>query len=99
VAGRTGRSSAQILAWVKQWIAVVEDAFPGRRVGVYTSAGWVAWSLRWSCSSSTDPLCARTEPPSPMAAGAFWRARGPGSGGTQSSSGLAKINGAWSLAP
>jgi GH25 family lysozyme M1 (1,4-beta-N-acetylmuramidase) len=37
-----GRSSAQILAWVKQWIAVVEDAFPGQRVGVYTSADDIA---------------------------------------------------------
>ncbi|MGW9025935.1 glycoside hydrolase family 25 protein [Streptomyces sp. NPDC055722] len=37
-----GRSAAQILAWVKQWIAVVEDAFPGQRVGVYTSADDIA---------------------------------------------------------
>ncbi|WP_406168860.1 glycoside hydrolase family 25 protein [Streptomyces sp. NBC_00996] len=37
-----GRSSAQILAWVKQWIAIVQDAFPGQRVGVYTSADDIA---------------------------------------------------------
>lgn len=32
-----GRSAAQIKAWVSTWIAAVEKAFPGQRVGVYTS--------------------------------------------------------------
>lgn len=38
----TGRSSAQILAWVEQWIATVQAAFPTQRVGVYTSAADIA---------------------------------------------------------
>jgi GH25 family lysozyme M1 (1,4-beta-N-acetylmuramidase) len=33
-----GRSAAQIKAYVTAWIAAVEKAFPGQRVGVYTSA-------------------------------------------------------------
>ncbi|MGW1801527.1 glycoside hydrolase family 25 protein [Streptomyces sp. NPDC001984] len=37
-----GRTDAQILAWVKQWIAIVEDAFPGQRAGVYTSGDDIA---------------------------------------------------------
>ncbi|MFR9800076.1 glycoside hydrolase family 25 protein [Streptomyces sp. MS06] len=34
----SGRSAAQIRAWVARWLAIVADAFPGQRVGVYTSA-------------------------------------------------------------
>lgn len=37
-----GTSAAQILAWVKAWIGAVEKAFPGQRVGVYTSASDIA---------------------------------------------------------
>ncbi|MEU3984226.1 glycoside hydrolase family 25 protein [Streptomyces sp. NPDC026672] len=33
-----GRSAAQIKAWATSWIAAVRRAFPGQRVGVYTSA-------------------------------------------------------------
>jgi GH25 family lysozyme M1 (1,4-beta-N-acetylmuramidase) len=33
-----GRSSAQIREWVVTWLAAVRTAFPGQRVGVYTSA-------------------------------------------------------------
>lgn len=33
-----GRSASQIKTWVSTWIAAVEKAFPGQRVGVYTSA-------------------------------------------------------------
>lgn len=34
----TGRSAAQIKAWATAWIAAVQAAFPGQRVGIYTSA-------------------------------------------------------------
>lgn len=37
-----GRSAAQIKAYVTDWIAVVQKAFPGQRVGVYTSASDLA---------------------------------------------------------
>jgi len=33
-----GQSNAEIRAWVTKWIALVSGAFPGQRVGVYTSA-------------------------------------------------------------
>jgi GH25 family lysozyme M1 (1,4-beta-N-acetylmuramidase) len=33
----SGRSAAQIKAWATTWIAAVQKAFPGQRVGVYTS--------------------------------------------------------------
>lgn len=33
-----GRSAAQIKTWGAAWIAAVQTAFPGQRVGVYTSA-------------------------------------------------------------
>jgi GH25 family lysozyme M1 (1,4-beta-N-acetylmuramidase) len=33
-----GRSAAQIRAYASAWIAAVQKAFPGQRVGVYTSA-------------------------------------------------------------
>ncbi|MFI8531050.1 glycoside hydrolase family 25 protein [Streptomyces aquilus] len=33
-----GRTASQIRAWVAQWVAEVREAFPGQRVGVYTSA-------------------------------------------------------------
>ena len=33
-----GKSSAQIAVWVTTWLARVRTAFPGQRVGVYTSA-------------------------------------------------------------
>ncbi|MDT3395426.1 glycoside hydrolase family 25 protein [Streptomyces sp. B1866] len=33
-----GRSAGQIRAWAAAWIAAVRTAFPGQRVGVYTSA-------------------------------------------------------------
>lgn len=32
-----GRSAPQIQVWVARWIAAVQAAFPGQRVGVYTS--------------------------------------------------------------
>lgn len=38
----TGRTDKQIAAWVTAWLAAVEKAFPGQRVGVYTSADDVA---------------------------------------------------------
>lgn len=37
-----GRTSAQILGWVKAWLSIVQGAFPDQRVGVYTSADDVA---------------------------------------------------------
>lgn len=37
-----GRSASQIRAWAAAWIAVVKAAFPGQRVGVYTSAADLA---------------------------------------------------------
>lgn len=37
-----GRSAAQILAWVKTWLADVRAAYPGHRVGVYTSGSDLA---------------------------------------------------------
>lgn len=33
-----GRTPAQIRAWAASWLALVQEAFPGQRVGVYTSA-------------------------------------------------------------
>lgn len=38
----TGRTDKQIAAWVAAWLAAVRAAFPGHRVGVYTSADDVA---------------------------------------------------------
>lgn len=38
----TGRTAAQIREWVTTWLAAVRTAFPGQRVGVYTSADDVA---------------------------------------------------------
>jgi GH25 family lysozyme M1 (1,4-beta-N-acetylmuramidase) len=32
-----GRSAAQIRAWAAKWLALVAAAFPGQRVGIYTS--------------------------------------------------------------
>lgn len=37
-----GKTDAQIRGWVTTWLAVVRTAFPGQRVGVYTSADDVA---------------------------------------------------------
>ncbi|MFH9430229.1 GH25 family lysozyme [Streptomyces sp. NPDC017615] len=37
-----GRTAAQIKAWAAQWIAAVQKAFPGQRIGVYTSASDLA---------------------------------------------------------
>jgi GH25 family lysozyme M1 (1,4-beta-N-acetylmuramidase) len=37
-----GRSDAQISAWAKRWIEVVSKAFPGQRVGIYTSGDDIA---------------------------------------------------------
>lgn len=37
-----GRSSAQIQAWAQAWVTAVQRAFPGQRVGVYTSADDIA---------------------------------------------------------
>jgi GH25 family lysozyme M1 (1,4-beta-N-acetylmuramidase) len=37
-----GRSAAQIKTWVSTWIAAVEKAFPGQRVGIYTSGSDLA---------------------------------------------------------
>lgn len=38
----SGRTASQILAWVKTWLSIVEAAFPGQRVGIYTSADDIA---------------------------------------------------------
>ena len=32
-----GKSATQIKAWVQTWLSLVQTAFPGQRVGVYTS--------------------------------------------------------------
>jgi GH25 family lysozyme M1 (1,4-beta-N-acetylmuramidase) len=37
-----GRSASQIRAWVVAWLAAVRAAFPGQRVGVYTSGSDLA---------------------------------------------------------
>jgi GH25 family lysozyme M1 (1,4-beta-N-acetylmuramidase) len=37
-----GRTAAQIKAWATAWIAAVQKAFPGQRVGVYTSSDDIA---------------------------------------------------------
>ncbi|MEV1020715.1 glycoside hydrolase family 25 protein [Streptomyces sp. NPDC050264] len=37
-----GRSASQIKAWVTRWVALVQEAFPGQRVGIYTSGDDVA---------------------------------------------------------
>ncbi|MFB6955439.1 GH25 family lysozyme [Streptomyces sp. NPDC056309] len=38
-----GRTAAQIKAWCAAWIAAVQKAFPGQRVGIYTSADDIAY--------------------------------------------------------
>lgn len=38
----TGRTAAQIKAYAAAWIAAVQKAFPGQRVGIYTSAADIA---------------------------------------------------------
>lgn len=37
-----GRSNTQIAAWAKRWIELVQKAFPGQRVGIYTSGDDIA---------------------------------------------------------
>jgi GH25 family lysozyme M1 (1,4-beta-N-acetylmuramidase) len=37
-----GRTAAQIRAWVTTWVTQVQAAFPGQRVGIYTSADDIA---------------------------------------------------------
>ncbi|GGV80513.1 glycoside hydrolase family 25 protein [Streptomyces thermoviolaceus] len=37
-----GRTAAQIRAWVTTWVTKVQAAFPGQRVGIYTSADDIA---------------------------------------------------------
>ncbi|WP_394425548.1 glycoside hydrolase family 25 protein [Streptomyces sp. SGAir0957] len=37
-----GRTAAQIKAWVARWVALVQEAFPGQRVGIYTSGDDIA---------------------------------------------------------
>ena len=37
-----GRTATQIRAWAATWLALVQEAFPGQRVGVYTSADDIA---------------------------------------------------------
>lgn len=37
-----GQNNAEIRAWAARWIALVSEAFPGQRVGVYTSADDIA---------------------------------------------------------
>lgn len=37
-----GRTHAQIRAWATAWINAVREAFPGQRVGIYTSASDIA---------------------------------------------------------
>jgi GH25 family lysozyme M1 (1,4-beta-N-acetylmuramidase) len=37
-----GRNDAQIAAWAKRWIELVQAAFPGQRVGIYTSGDDIA---------------------------------------------------------
>jgi GH25 family lysozyme M1 (1,4-beta-N-acetylmuramidase) len=37
-----GRTAAQIRAYAAAWVAAVQDAFPGQRVGIYTSASDIA---------------------------------------------------------
>lgn len=37
-----GRTSTQIREWAARWLATVEQAFPGQRVGVYTSGDDIA---------------------------------------------------------
>jgi GH25 family lysozyme M1 (1,4-beta-N-acetylmuramidase) len=41
-ANYAGRSAAQIQVWVSHWLAAVRTAFPGQRVGVYTSGADLA---------------------------------------------------------
>jgi GH25 family lysozyme M1 (1,4-beta-N-acetylmuramidase) len=37
-----GRSATQIRAWAATWMTLVQEAFPGQRVGIYTSADDIA---------------------------------------------------------
>jgi GH25 family lysozyme M1 (1,4-beta-N-acetylmuramidase) len=37
-----GRTAAQIRAWAATWMTLVQEAFPGQRVGIYTSADDIA---------------------------------------------------------
>jgi GH25 family lysozyme M1 (1,4-beta-N-acetylmuramidase) len=37
-----GRTATQIRVWAATWLALVQEAFPGQRVGVYTSADDIA---------------------------------------------------------
>lgn len=38
----SGRSASQILGWVSTWVVKVSAAYPGQRVGIYTSADDIA---------------------------------------------------------
>lgn len=42
-----GKSDAQIREWVTTWLAAVRTAFPGQRVGVYTSVSGVSQVAQW----------------------------------------------------
>ncbi|GAB2994204.1 hypothetical protein GCM10023080_070760 [Streptomyces pseudoechinosporeus] len=40
--GQRGRTASRIRAWVTTWLNIVQDEFPGQRVGVYTSGDDIA---------------------------------------------------------
>jgi GH25 family lysozyme M1 (1,4-beta-N-acetylmuramidase) len=79
-----GRSATQIKAWVTAWLTAVQKAFPGQRVGVYTSgsdlavghipAGVPLWypAYPWGAAAYTKAEAAAQPKPSGRAP-LFWQ--------------------------
>jgi GH25 family lysozyme M1 (1,4-beta-N-acetylmuramidase) len=80
-----GRTNAQIAAWAKRWIELVQQAYPGQRVGIYTSGDDIAnghvpadallWypAYRWSGSPSYATAEAATRPTPSGRTPLFWQ--------------------------
>jgi GH25 family lysozyme M1 (1,4-beta-N-acetylmuramidase) len=80
-----GRTNAQIAAWAERWIALVQEAYPGRRVGIYTSGDDIAkghapadaplWypAYPWSGSPSYAEAEAATRPSPSGRTPLFWQ--------------------------
>lgn len=85
-ANYAGRTAAQIKAWAIRWLALVNEAFPGQRVGVYTSgddlskghvpAGAIVWYPAYTWGSTAVPYSKAEAAPQPHPSGwdpLFWQ--------------------------
>lgn len=85
-ANYAGRTAAQVKAWAIRWLALVNEAFPGQRVGVYTSgddlskghvpAGAIVWYPAYTWGSTAVPYSKAEAAPRPHPSGwdpLFWQ--------------------------